>query len=63
MRKGKGNPDRRGFKERDLVDIYLISKRTGIDFEEVEMEALEKLRFILELYQKYRRNLREKLQH
>jgi len=51
---------RRGFKERDFIDIYLIFKRIGIDFEEVEGEILEKLKFILKLYQKYRRNLREK---
>ena len=51
---------RRGFKERDFIDIYLISKRIGMDFEELERETLEKLKFILELYQKYRRNLMEK---
>ena len=51
---------RRGFKERDFVDIYLISKRIGIDFKEVERETLEKLKFVLKLYQKYRRNLMEK---
>ncbi|MHA1654821.1 MAG: nucleotidyl transferase AbiEii/AbiGii toxin family protein [Candidatus Thorarchaeota archaeon] len=52
---------RREFRARDLVDVYFISKKRGIDFRAVQTEAEEKLRFILELYEKYRRNLEEKV--
>lgn len=52
---------RRGFKERDFIDIYLISRRFKINLGEVEKEAAEKTRFILSFYRKYRRNLGEKI--
>jgi len=52
---------RRGFKERDFIDIYFISSKFNINLKKLKRETLEKLRFILELYKKYRRNLREKV--
>ena len=51
---------RRGFKERDFVDVYLVLQKFKIDLEDVENETAEKTRFSLDLYQKYRGNLREK---
>jgi len=52
---------RRGFKERDFIDVYLISRRFKINLEEVEKEVAEKTRFILSFYRKYRKNLSEKI--
>jgi len=52
---------RRGFKERDFVDVYLISRRLKISLEDVKHETYEKTRFILSLYQKYKRNLSDKI--
>lgn len=48
---------RRGVKARDYVDVYVIWKRFGHRPEDVIDQALEKMRFTLELYKKYRRNL------
>lgn len=52
---------RRGFKERDFIDVFLISRKFETDLEDLEKETVKKLRFILDLYQKYRKNLREKV--
>ena len=52
---------RRGFKERDFIDVYLISRKLNIDAKDFEKETAEKVTFFLNLYQKYRRNLREKI--
>ena len=52
---------RKGIKERDFVDIYLISKKFGVDYRDLEKEIAEKTKFMLEIYQKYRDNLRENL--
>jgi len=52
---------RRGFKERDFIDIYFITNKFNINLEELKKETLKKLRFALKLYQKYRRNLGEKI--
>jgi len=52
---------RRGFKERDFVDVYLISRRLKISLEDLRNETYEKTRFILSLYQKYKRNLSDKI--
>lgn len=51
---------RRGIKERDFIDIYLISKEFELEPETLEREILEKTKFILNLYLKYRMNLKEK---
>lgn len=53
---------RRGIKERDFVDVYLISKKFDIKYNDLEREILEKTKFILILYQKYRDNLRKNLE-
>ncbi len=53
---------RKGIKERDFVDVYLISKKFGFGYEDFETEILEKTKFILNLYQKYRDNLRKNLE-
>ena len=52
---------RRGTKARDFVDCYLIAKRLGIRPESLEEEAKDKVMFMLELYGKYRDNIREKI--
>lgn len=51
---------RGGIKARDFVDVYLISKKFKIRFEDMEEDIIDKTRFILDLYAKYRRNFREK---
>jgi len=52
---------RRGFKERDFVDVYFILRKfTSMNLEDLESESLEKIGFALDLYEKYRKNLREK---
>lgn len=48
---------RMAVKARDFVDIYMIEKETGISLFEHMDCAVDKLRFMLELYQKYRENL------
>lgn len=52
---------RKGIKERDFVDIYLISKKFNIDYEDLNNEIIEKTKFSLSLYKRYRDNLRENL--
>jgi len=51
---------RRGVKARDFVDLFLIKKKLGIHLKDVRPEIIEKTRFILELYEKYRINIDEK---
>jgi predicted nucleotidyltransferase component of viral defense system len=51
---------REGIKTRDYLDVYVIKKRFGVTPDDVLKEVLEKVRFSLRLYEKYRRNLREK---
>jgi predicted nucleotidyltransferase component of viral defense system len=48
---------RMAVKARDFVDVYMIEKETGVNLIEHLDCAVEKLRFMLELYQKYRENL------
>ncbi len=52
---------RKGIKERDFIDIYLISKKFGFGYEDFETEILEKTTFMLNLYTKYKTNLEENL--
>ena len=47
---------RRGFKARDFLDIYLISNRSGLGFEDMRKEVIRKTDFALKLYSKYRKN-------
>ncbi|HLD59246.1 MAG TPA: nucleotidyl transferase AbiEii/AbiGii toxin family protein [archaeon] len=49
---------RRGFKARDIIDLYLLSKK-GIAIKSVKTMAFEKTRFMLK-YLKYAENLKNK---
>ncbi|MGD0645310.1 MAG: nucleotidyl transferase AbiEii/AbiGii toxin family protein [Candidatus Bathyarchaeia archaeon] len=51
---------RRAIKARDFLDVYLIQKEFSISLEEVFGCAIEKTRFTLNLYARYRENLEEK---
>ncbi|MBU4201812.1 MAG: nucleotidyl transferase AbiEii/AbiGii toxin family protein [Candidatus Altiarchaeales archaeon] len=53
---------RRGVKERDFLDLYLISKKFKLSYEDSNHEIIEKTRFALNLYQKYRENMKENLE-
>lgn len=50
---------RRGVKERDFVDVYLITKKIGKDLSDFREKIIEKTVFMLK-YEKYRENLEEK---
>ncbi|MEM5813164.1 MAG: nucleotidyl transferase AbiEii/AbiGii toxin family protein [Candidatus Aenigmatarchaeota archaeon] len=52
---------RNGIKERDFIDVYLISKKFNIKYTDMRDKILEKTRFILKLYEKYRDNLKKNL--
>ncbi len=52
---------REGTKARDFLDVYFICSRFGIKLEEVEGCIVNKTNFALELYDKYRSNLKEKI--
>lgn len=52
---------RRGVSARDFVDAYLISKTYGIDVEELRPQIVDKTVFALGMYEKYRKNLEEKV--
>ena len=49
---------RRGFKARDIIDLYMLAKE-GISIESVKAIAFEKTRFMLK-YLKYAENLKNK---
>jgi predicted nucleotidyltransferase component of viral defense system len=51
---------RRGIKARDFLDVYLISKTFDVSLDEIFGCVVEKIKFILELYARYRQNLEEK---
>ena len=53
---------RQGTKARDFLDVYLINKEFGISLEEVYSCGcvIEKTKFTLNLYARYRENLEEK---
>ena len=51
---------RRGTKARDFLDIYMIHKNYGLDPEDVEACTSKKMHLALELYEKFRTNLKEK---
>ncbi len=51
---------RRGVKARDFVDVYLISRKFGINPGDLKVEIADKILFMLGLYARYRRNFREK---
>ncbi len=52
---------REGTKARDFLDAYFISSRLGIRLEDVEGCIISKTNFALDLYDKYRSNLKEKI--
>ncbi len=51
---------REGTKARDFLDVYFICRRLGIKLEDVEECTVSKTKFAIELYDKYRFNLKEK---
>ncbi len=51
---------RRGIKTRDFLDVYLICKRYDVDLDEINVNATKKLNFSLQMYAKYRENLKNK---
>jgi predicted nucleotidyltransferase component of viral defense system len=51
---------RRGMKSRDFLDVYLINKTFGISLEDIFGCVMEKTRFTLNLYARYRTNLEQK---
>ena len=51
---------RQGTKARDFLDVYLIDKEFGISLEDIFGCIIEKIRFTLNLYARYRENLEEK---
>jgi predicted nucleotidyltransferase component of viral defense system len=51
---------RRGVKARDFVDVYLISRKFGIGLEDLKGDIVDKIRFMFNLYEKYRDNFNEK---
>jgi hypothetical protein len=52
---------RRGIKARDFVDVYLILKEEKAEPAEYEGEIIRKTRFMLRLYDRFRRNFSEKM--
>ena len=51
---------RRGVKARDFVDVYLVSRKFGIEPEDLKGDIVDKIRFMFDLYEKYRDNFNEK---
>lgn len=51
---------RRGIKARDFVDVYLIIKNVNEDITKYKPQIIEKTRFTLDMYEKYRSNLKRK---
>ena len=51
---------RQGIKARDFLDVYLIVKTFSVSLDEVSSCVVEKTRFVLDLYARYRENLKEK---
>lgn len=51
---------RKGIKVRDFLDVYLIHREFGIELEDIFSCSVEKIRFTLRLYERYRKNLEEK---
>ncbi len=51
---------RRGTKARDFVDVYLIARKLNEDISKYESEIMEKTRYTLDMYEKYRSNLKRK---
>ncbi len=53
---------RKGTKARDFLDIYLITKKFDENISEYRSQIIEKTRFSLDMYKKYRSNFKEKIE-
>ena len=53
---------RQGTKARDYLDAYLIEQQFGISLDDIYACVLEKTKFTLNLYERYRQNLEAKKQ-
>ncbi|HVA82876.1 MAG TPA: nucleotidyl transferase AbiEii/AbiGii toxin family protein [Candidatus Aquilonibacter sp.] len=51
---------RRGIKARDSLDLYMLHKKFGIEPKDLEKFIIQKTKRALEMYGKYRDNLKEK---
>ena len=51
---------RKGTKARDFLDVYLIVNKFDISLEDIFSCAIEKTKFALNLYARYRKNLEDK---
>jgi predicted nucleotidyltransferase component of viral defense system len=51
---------RMGIKARDFVDVHLIGKKVNEDISKYKPKIIEKTRFTLDMYEKYRSNLKRK---
>lgn len=51
---------REGFKARDFLDVYLVCKKYDLKLEELLEPIVDKLKFVLSLYQKYQDNFEAK---
>ncbi len=52
---------RRTYKLRDMIDIYFIEENYGITVEDCREKIIEKTNFMLDLYGRYRENIRNKI--
>lgn len=51
---------REGFKARDSLDVYLICKKYNIELEDLLEPIIDKVSFVLGIYQKYQENFEAK---
>jgi len=51
---------RQGIKARDFLDVYLISKKQQIELKDMYGPIVSKIQFMLDFYEKYRKNLEAK---
>ncbi len=54
---------RRGIKARDFLDIFLVCEKFGIKLEDVKDNSIAKINYSITTNEKYRNNLKEKLEH
>ncbi|HEC81139.1 MAG TPA: nucleotidyl transferase AbiEii/AbiGii toxin family protein, partial [Thermoplasmatales archaeon] len=52
---------RRGSKARDFVDIHMICTEYDLEIQDLESQIIDKTRFILKMYRRYRENIMEKM--
>jgi len=51
---------REGFKARDFLDVYLICKKYNLKLEDLREPIIDKVSFVLGIYQKYQENFEAK---